>query len=98
MSRFLFIVSAVVLAFFVGKFFGANEIVIPEEPSDKLFYALSYEERWKYERDYASALLDGLRYFYVNDHRFFAESFMDSEEYSQIEIANQGDWEDFFRE
>ena len=54
------------------------------------------EEALNSERAYCNALLEGLHWWYRQNTNWWDYQFVGSEEYKNIEKANNGDWEDFY--
>lgn len=53
-------------------------------------------ESLKAEREYCNACLEGLHWWYRQNTNWWEYQFKNTQEYKNIEIANNGDWEDFY--
>ena len=54
------------------------------------------EESRLAEVKYCNAALEALHWYYRNDTIFWNEFFKITDEYKNLEVANNGDWEDFY--
>lgn len=97
------IISLILVAYFVGYFFGSNNIYMAADVysngTQSVMYPHFYniKKALKFESEYSNALLEGLHRFYSNDDNdFWFESFVGTKEYQKIDSLNQGDWEDFY--
>ena len=45
---------------------------------------------------YIGALMEGLHWYYQGNKQEWHEVFMNTQEYRNIDRANEGDWEDFY--
>lgn len=54
------------------------------------------EEARLAEVKYANACLEGLHWYYLDNQDYWNNVFKKTNEYKNIEIANEGDWEDFY--
>lgn len=59
-------------------------------------YCYNTEEALNAERKYCNATIEALHYFYRKDTTNWNNVFKLTPEYKNIEIANNGDWEDFY--
>ena len=98
MNRLLTLAGIAIGAFFFGRITKSETKAQEISPADEIvlpYDSMSWEEKFECEREYCNSLFFGLHWFYVNRPKEFAE-FMQTEEFQDINLANEGDWEDFW--
>lgn len=78
---------------FLGYLVGSNSWYI--DNNNKIQHFNTENARLQ-EVKYCNACLEALHWFYRNDTVFWNNTFMLTKEYKNIEVANNGDWEDFY--
>ena len=59
-------------------------------------YHYNTEEARLSEVKYCNSMIEALHWYYRNDTALWNETFRNTQEYKNIELINQGDWEDFY--
>ena len=92
MKHLIYIILIIISAF-CGYFYATYDIYedIKGRPH---FY--NVREILAGERKLSNALLEGLHWYYLDNKDYWNNVFMKTNEYKNIEIANNGDWEDFY--
>ncbi len=60
------------------------------------YHLYSKQELLTAETKHCNAVIEGLHWYYRNDTTLWNKTFKNTKEYKNIEIANNGDWEDFY--
>ena len=92
MKHFIYI-TLIIIASITGYWIGQQSWFI--DINNKPYY-YNTEEALNAERKYCNALFESLHWYYLDNQDYWNNVFKKTNEYKNIEIANNGDWEDFY--
>ena len=92
MKKLIYIIILIVCTY-IGFWCGQQTWILD---ANYKVHHFNTEEARNCEVKYCNAVINGLHWYYQRDKQLWKDSFMITNEYNQINVANDGDWEDFY--